>query len=147
MGKNKQPRAAVVPQTGKVPRVEADPERSIHASNPRWSFARVDGQGKWGWHQLDTQHVVDMLKRLAAFETMTWGEIERTPSCGSIEVSAVCSEAQARLRAIGMDQVDALFKLRITQARRVWGVRRGTTFLVLWWDPEHSVYPMNIANN
>ena len=41
-----------------------------------------------------------------------------------------------------MDDVDELYQLRVTGAERVWGIRSGPLLRLLWWDPNHEVYPV-----
>jgi hypothetical protein len=128
------------------PRVDV-PVESVSETRPVWRIGLMDMDGPWGWGTLDAEQVRQILERLRCFETMKWREIENTPSCGSMELNTMCADAKERLTEIRRDDIDSLFKLRVTKSARVWGVRSGSVFEVLWWDPEHSVYPMNIADN
>ena len=57
-------------------------------------------------------------------------------SIGTLE-----KEAQDRLKALKLDDLDELFRFRLTGTRRLWGFRGdGDEFFVLWWDPDHNVY-------
>jgi hypothetical protein len=79
---------------------------------------------------------------------MTWTDIDKKKSCGFISPSAICKAAKERLLALKYDdQADQLYKLRISTKCRVYGFRNRNIFHVLWWDPEHSVYPMDVAEN
>jgi hypothetical protein len=51
--------------------------------------------------------------------------------------------ALRRLQELQLDDEDGLCELRIKGAARVWGFRRGNVIHVLWWDPEHTVFPGN----
>jgi len=62
-------------------------------------------------------------------------------------VSDICSEAQRQLEDKKLGDTDSLVSLRIKQRERVWGILQGSALLLLWWDPEHLVYPMNIKDN
>ena len=73
---------------------------------------------------------------------MTWNEIDKRKSCGSIARSALCSKAQARLQALKIADTDTIYKLRIASKPRVWGIKQAATLKVIWWDPEHTVYPV-----
>jgi hypothetical protein len=73
-------------------------------------------------------------------ETMTWQAIGETGS-HFIDVSGLSKSARDRLLAIQQDDVDQLYSLRVTGRRRIFGIRDGGTFRVLWWDPEHEVCP------
>lgn len=41
-----------------------------------------------------------------------------------------------------MDDVDDLYQLHVTGPKRVWGIRFGPYLKLLWWDPDHQVYPV-----
>ena len=148
MGKNKRPAVAKdPPQFGKQPRIERNPD-GPNDWKPVWRFQRMDMDGPWSWAKASARDLLEHLhERLRSFESMTWNEIDRAKSCGSIAVAQLCKEARDRLMEIRQDDVDHLYKLRITQKGRVWSIRDGHIFLLLWWDPDHTVYPMNITDN
>lgn len=52
------------------------------------------------------------------------------------------SEARERLRKMKQDDnVDALFSFALTNKLRIIGLRVDDDFHVLWYDPQHGVYP------
>ena len=55
--------------------------------------------------------------------------------------------ARPRTGEDGIEDFDAVLSLRITKAERVWGLKARRGICLLWWDPSHTVYPMNIADN
>lgn len=71
---------------------------------------------------------------------MKWSEIKSHQS-HTVTVSTISNEAQKRLRDIQQDDIDELFSLRLSGTERIWGIRDGRVFYVLWWDPEHTVCP------
>lgn len=107
----------------------------------------MDLEGPFGWKRANAQDFQQIFDRLKSFETMTWQAIDQTKSCGFMPVEQMSKEAQDRLEETGRDEYDALYKLRITQKGRLWGVRMEQVLHLLWWDPEHLVYPMNIKDN
>lgn len=118
-------------------------------SHPAWRFSRCDFDGcVWSWSNVDGPSLVSILTRLKELETRTWKEILLDKSNGSIEVSheRIASDAKARI-ASNYSDIDTIWKLRVTQAGRVWGTRVGHVLHIMWWDPEHSVYPMNLTGN
>lgn len=82
----------------------------------------------------------EVLSKLRAFETMTWPEIERAGS-HYVECSRLIKDAQVRLAELHLDDFDQLFSLRLQGKPRMWGLRIGNVFSVLWWDPEHAICP------
>lgn len=54
----------------------------------------------------------------------------------------VSSDAQKRVTELGHDErFDELARFRLNQKQRLWGFERDGVFYLLWWDPEHKVYP------
>ena len=87
--------------------------------------------------------------RLKEFEQKTWGTILKKEGKRNheIEISKVCRQAQNRLSTLKHTDIEKLVSLRITKKQRLWGIRNGRIFQVLWWDPEHTVYPVDRTNN
>lgn len=74
----------------------------------------------------------------------TTGTGQRRQKHHDQEISSLCSEARQRLAVLQLDREleDAkLFRFRVGGTERLWGFRRGGCFYVLWWDPDHQVYP------
>lgn len=82
----------------------------------------------------------EILPKLQAFETMTWGQILGRNN-HQVPVYRLSKDAQKRLQTCKLDDVDTLVSLRLAGLTRVWGIRRQRTLRVLWWDPEHKVCP------
>jgi hypothetical protein len=77
-------------------------------------------------------------------EQMTGGERRRGAKHKSIPVDSLCSEAQARLRDLQLDDSDELFRFRLGNMERLWGVLtpdNPRVFYPIWWDPDHKVCP------
>ena len=84
--------------------------------------------------------------RLKCLESMTWTEVERDRHNHPIEVRFLCKDAQDRLLALKLETVDSLYQLHITQKARIWGARNGPLLELIWWDPNHEVYPVEKPN-
>ncbi len=97
----------------------------------------------FGWHEADEQEVKDVFNTLRSFETMTWSEIVGKNS-HLIPTSALCSDAKSCPEIIDVAEV---MSLRVASAKRIFGIMDGAVCTIIWWDPRHAVYPMNIANN
>jgi hypothetical protein len=87
-----------------------------------------------------------VLTALAEFDSMTWGELQQQqrPRAKCIEASELPEPARQRLLTLRRDDIDVLWELHLTGRRRLWGTREGAIFSVLWWDPEHQVYPSHL---
>ena len=88
---------------------------------------------------------------LSEMEKRTWGEIRRDMTGGRrrgemhkfIPVASLCKEAQDRLADVELDDQDRLFRFRLGNLQRLWGIMLPdeSTFYVLWWDETHQVCP------
>lgn len=106
-----------------------------------WAFRDLDLNGPWCWSALDAASILDVHRRLANYESMAWKEILNGTGSHEIEPWEIGKDGQDRLREMGLD-VDGLVSLRIDGPGRIWGYREGAVLRILWWDPEHQVYPV-----
>ena len=139
----KKPRASLIPDPRKVPRVGIDPIQ-WQAMSPAWRVARMEVRNRFGWHLADGPTLLAIREKLAQFETMTWRDIIQR--CNGhhhyiSDLDKILAPARERLNAIGYRDTDQLFSLRLTGRQRVWGILDLGVFTVLWWDPEHEIYP------
>ena len=131
----------VTPSDLKFPRRKEDPE-STDKQTIVWHLNILDANGPWGWRGCSGTHFWDIiLNRISSFERMTWAEILRGKDNHQVPVNQICSDAQQRLSAIRQDDIAELYSLSLANKPRLWGIRDGRVFKVLWWDPEHTVYP------
>jgi len=156
--KDKRPRAAATPVDGRNRPRQAEEVRSPQAAQKvprgggqadavetslfRWRTSDADLEGPWGWNLSSAGQLLgETIPHLHNLETMTWHGLRATGS-HPIARDVISRSAQDRLAQIGKAEEETLFSIRITGRRRVWGIRRGTILHLLWWDPEHSVYPV-----
>ena len=71
----------------------------------------------------------------------TFEELSGPSGNKAIPIEHLCSDAQNRLRDLGLDDYDEVWEMRIGGKERVWGLRDASVMLLLWWDPEHEVCP------
>lgn len=136
-GAHKAPRSAFEGAADKRPRGEPP---TVVRRTPLWAFRIVDVGGPWCWSALGGSELAQVLQRLKQLESMSWAEIEG-PEHHFVDVPGCCKQARDRLRELRHDDVPALFSIRVTGRRRIYGVRNEHVLSLLWWDPEHQVYP------
>jgi hypothetical protein len=106
---------------------------------PSWRFSSACRDGDWAWGEAAT---VAFLSFSHQYESMTWPEIFKGGNAGKlISTDHLPSPAQAELARISHDDVDDLVELRFSGLLRAWGVRHGSVLCLLWWDPDHTVFP------
>jgi hypothetical protein len=106
----------------------------------------IDLDGPFGFASVTAAALLQIRQRLGDFETMTWREIGRARHCHFIEVERVCSAAQRRLSEIQQDDTEMLYQLGMGSVGRLWGIRFAHEYRILWWDPNHEVYPTEMRN-
>lgn len=105
-----------------------------------WGITKIDNECKWAWCDVDKDTFWGIiLPRLAAFESMTWREAFGDAN-HAIPIFKLEADARKRLSELQFDDQDRLYRLSVKGAPRIWGVRQGAKFCVLWYDPDHSVY-------
>ena len=120
------------------------------AMTPLWSFAKCDLEGSdWSWEKITSEDLVQVLRRLGEHESRSWKDILLDKSNGAIDMDheRLSAAAKNRLEDRTLLTFDKIYKLRVDGPGRVWGVRVERTLHIVWWDPEHGVYPMNLADN
>jgi len=110
-----------------------------------WSFEILDYDGYHGWENISFgEHKEQIFEKLAHLETMSWAEIKNAKKQHhSVATKHLSKHAQQRLIQLEQDDIDELFSLRLSGTERVYGVRDQRVLKLLWWDPNHEIYPSN----
>jgi hypothetical protein len=114
-----------------------------------WRFEHVDHEGRFGFDKVDGLTLRMILERLAAIEKMTMHELRNTAKLlvrYDLPSPKLCKEARDRLAACGWDDMTSIHRLRIMQKQRLYGFLDRNVFHVVWWDPEHEVWPWEPPN-
>jgi hypothetical protein len=115
---------------------------------PAWRVALLELVDPFGWHVATAEVALQVRQRLAGFESMTWKEILSQAGYRNhfIRCDLLCKDARERLAALRQDDVDSVMSLGVTQRSRVFGIMEHNVLKVLWWDPNHLVYPVDRPN-
>lgn len=138
------PKQESEPYPQKIPKIHpvSFEDQTVH-----WSFAVFDGSVDWH----DQQHKEETFRyvagRMRTYESMTWRQIKsRGDYNHAVPTNKIIPQAQKRLRQINQDDVDELWRFRFDAKRRIWGIRDGRLFKVLWWDPQHKICPSRLKH-
>ena len=151
-----EPRVLIEPDGTKSVRAGASPDSIMQMSMAYRLFDYCDRDGAWSWGQVrnwcstDARAGAGCAVRAAMDEMgrLTWSEIlsqtiggkDRHRKHHSQTWDSLCGEAQERWLEIERTE-EELFRFRVGGRERIWGVRQGATFFVVWWDAEHQIYP------
>lgn len=142
----KKPRIKNKPFLKKVPRIDPSIETNPMKLNLSWQFEFLDIKGPWGWDNIEKEYFFSkILSTIIDFETMKWEEILNRNN-HEVNISQIIKDAQKRLRELNLDDIETLVSLRIMGAVRIWGIRVHNCFKVLWWDPEHKIFPSKLKH-
>ena len=139
---DKKPRAAVLVHPEKRPRVATEP-RSIMDMQPAWRLSNMRMKSPFGWDAITRSDMEQVVGHLKGLESMAWSEIlvgakKQNHHC---DVDGMCKRARECLEDDWQGGVDELLTMRLSNKKRVWGVLEESIVYLLWWDPEHDVYP------
>ena len=141
--KNKQrkPKAKRIPQKHHI-RKASDPDEYFN-KKASWAISRLDRNGQWGWDLVSRDEFYKSIHPwLKGYETMNWQQITAAGS-HNINVERLILDAQKRLDELDLDDLDELFSLALGSVPRIWGVLDRGVLKILWYDPEHQVYPVS----
>lgn len=118
-----------------------DESKNVKTQHPVWKFSSIDWNGEWGWKKLSNEQWQSIIQKLQNFESMTWGEIEGTHS-HLVQISDCPNPlVQKRLNELQLDDYNELFSLRLSAKERIFGILFNNILKLLWYDPEHQVWP------
>jgi len=138
-GDKKTPKSGYNPPTKKVASHTRNPE-GYQNQYIAWHFECMDTSGFW---PCTISILKNIEKRLHEFERIRWSEL--TGSSHSLPVNKIIPKAQDRLLDLGYSDYETLYQLDIKDGygkQRLWGLRVENIFRILWWDPNHEIYPV-----
>lgn len=146
MGKKKvKVKKDLIPKPEKKPRIDPAIKNPMD-ENPAWHVSVLDEDGPWGWTSIDKSFFFDqILPKISNFETMFWKDILGRQN-HEVSVSQIIPDAQKRLTELNLDDTETLVSLRLAGKQRIWGIRIGSILRILWWDPNHQIYPSKLKH-
>ncbi|WP_448811712.1 hypothetical protein [Agromyces bauzanensis] len=143
-GAGKLPALAVDPSVIRVPKVVEPHAADENDRKIRFRFDAIDHDGDWSLLDISRDDHAALLTFMANIETMTAGELFRPGHrlCKVYSDMSECpNEAVQRRLAERFQGLDHMARLEIDGLKRLYGVRTGHEFHIIWWDPKHEVWP------
>ena len=150
MAKNhKRPKATERPTAKKEAKAKTDELERQESATIAWKFSIVDDGGMWGWEgKAKEDWWGKIFPKLKSYDSMTWAELASAAGGRSngnnhhfVQVKDLSRKAKERLKEVNQDDVTQLFSLRLNARTRIYGIRDGRALKLLWYDPNHTVYP------
>ena len=137
-GRNRNPRRTKKPVS--APIVSTQTRKLV------WKVARIDDNSPWGWNQITCPGFLrNIWDKMRSFETMTWSEILGRHH-HAIAVNDIIQPVQNRLEQLGYDDQAELVSFRLSNTERIWAIRSGAEAFLIWWDPNHEIYPSSLKH-
>ncbi len=112
----------------------------------RLQKTKFPGHGAWGWGKVTACLLFKIINRLHDYEGMSWGELLKGSHNHAMDIAKINTKAKARLQKTKFPGAGVLHQLNFGKKERIWGVREGAIFHVLWWDQDHTVYKTQRKN-
>jgi hypothetical protein len=122
------------------------------SAHPSWRLALLDLEhaGSWSWQvgEVDLKKIVGFLTEM---ERLTWSQVKAQITSSkrgshrkhhAMPSEDLGREAQQRLREHQLEGFE-LFRFRLGNNERLWGLIEKGVFYPVWWDPNHEVYPLD----
>ncbi|MNN86263.1 hypothetical protein D3C81_2036640 [compost metagenome] len=81
-----------------------------------------------------------------ALEQLPWEEIQKQTSDTSHllhhdhQIVDLCDDAQLRWLELGYEQFDVIFRFRLGNTKRAWGLVVQAHFYLIWWERYHKIF-------
>ncbi|RFA12634.1 hypothetical protein B7R21_09820 [Subtercola boreus] len=123
---------------GKVPAAGANSDDQ----HLRFRFDEVD-EHHWQLHNITKTDHIRLIKRLKHFEKLTLQQARATKVLGDYDMADCPNKNATAVLENQYDGQDSLAKLVIepSGSLRLFGIRRGHEIHIVWWDPNHEVWP------
>ena len=119
-----------------------------------WRFSDMDDwfmndSGKeesLNWNIKDDSHVAKIVERMKGLEGLGWKKlINDRKNHHFVPVKNMSEKAYKRWNEIYWEKrrsdATSLFSLKIDSVKRLFGVKEGGVFIVIWYDPYHQICP------
>jgi hypothetical protein len=143
----KQARVAAAPRTAKRARITRTPDEGGR-ERVSWRLGNADLGGQYNWDSISAEDLSRVSKVLREVDKLHWSEAsgDGMGQIKAIPVGKLSPDAHRRLEAIQRDDEEWLHEIRLGARPRLWGIRRGDIFHILWWDANHQVCPAALRN-
>ncbi len=141
--RDRRPKRAYNPSTNKNP-VSVEDVNALEGKKFRWraipQYIDYDEE-EWGWNSIEMKKFFDKcLKHLQYYEDETWMKIKEENHCHPVPLQDIVSRAQTRIIS-KYGEIDNLWQVKAEGICRLFGLKDGRIFYLIWHDEYHTVYP------
>ena len=120
-----------------APRLNTDDEY------PSFRFGMADTRN-YCLKDCNTEDLDLVLKTLAEIEKFTWQQLYTTGGRGKNSGGLGFKKVSGKLPNLPaqLSEDVKVYEFRVDQTRRLFGFRNAAILYLLWFDPDHSIFPM-----
>jgi len=137
---NKTPKSINLPSSQKKAKHTQNPEGYL--SMPMaWHLWSMDETGDW---PCDMNTISNIRSRLHEYEKKKWSEALESKHNHPMPPEKIIPRARRRLSELGYEDVANLYQFEIKNGKgkqRLWGFKIYNILQILWWDPNHEIFP------
>lgn len=160
------PKIQFLPDLDKYPKLDANiseletPKQPIiNQSGSRfglkmtWCARAADKYDQWSWGEdrgwASDEWNNEIAKCLDSLEGHDWKEIQAMTSDTmhlmhhDHDISDLCDEAVERWIERDLEQFDTLFRFRLGNKKRAWGIELQGHFYMIWYERNHQIYSVD----
>ena len=147
-GAGKQPRQVVKLIGGRIPSEAPKVPDDVNQRKLRFAFGAIDHGGPWSILNISRDDHSELIRFMAHMEMTEAGIVfqpgGRAKKCPDM---SECPNSDALKRLADEYQgLDYLFRLRLDSHKRLYGIRVGNEFHIIWWDPNHEIWPSELKH-
>jgi hypothetical protein len=106
-----------------------------------WSFSMLDhGHPKWCFAHSNPDKIAEVLLKLGQIERLLETE-RRQGGSHPVTKDILIKAAQDRLSELMFDDIDEMYSVRVTGKERIYTIRHGQVFHIIWFDKDHEICP------
>ena len=97
----------------------------------------------WSFLAMSEKERSFLFDKMRTIDKSRWREFEgRQRASHLLNYDSLSKEARNRLEELQLDDYqDEVYSIRLSNLRRLIGIRKSNVFKLLWWDPAHTVCP------
>tara|TARA_R110002124_G_scaffold149220_1_gene315010 strand:- start:148910 stop:149386 length:477 start_codon:yes stop_codon:yes gene_type:complete len=118
----------------------------------KFSTLHHDKDGEWGWESIcGHTFLKDLFDKIYNdYSSMKYSELidpKKNSHAVSFDAKGLHKNAIKRLSDLKLiDHFDELITIRVTGKKRLWCLHNEHVLHMLWWDPDHKIYPSHKKN-
>ena len=143
----KQPKA-VEKTLGKKTPVIAEEVTLYDERKLAWRLGKIQLADPYGWHVLGATEMAEMKDKLGYLESSTWKDVFVRDARNNhmIEAAKLKCPIARKWMVDHLPDQPLLWTIRVSGSGRIWGIISEGAYQIVFWDPEHLIWPTPLKN-